>query len=78
MREHIIQTRGCQPNIAGDELSLRTASYPSTARYLAQRLQGKGDVVCELYCGVGVGLAELAKSFRKVIGADNDPAVIAN
>ncbi|MET1033201.1 MAG: class I SAM-dependent methyltransferase [Candidatus Saccharimonadales bacterium] len=76
MREDIIQTRGYNPAIVGNELSLRIASYPATARYLADRLQGQGTVACELCCGVGVSLIELANSFDKVIGVDNDPAVI--
>jgi 16S rRNA G966 N2-methylase RsmD len=78
MRDEIIQTRGYDHNIAGDELSLKIASYPSTARYLAKRLEPTGDTVCELCCGIGVSLLELSKSFDKVIGIDNDPNVIAD
>lgn len=78
MRNEIIQTRGYDENIAGDELSLKIASYPSTARYLAERLREKGDTVCELCCGVGVSLLELSKSFSKVIGIDNDASIIAD
>jgi hypothetical protein len=78
MRNDIIQTRGYDENIAGDELSLKIASYPSTARYLAKRLKGKGDTVCELCCGVGISLVELSKSFSKVIGVDNDPGIITD
>ncbi|MCW1907720.1 MAG: class I SAM-dependent methyltransferase [Candidatus Saccharibacteria bacterium] len=76
MREEIIDKRGYDENIAGSELSLKIASYPATAKYLAQRLKGKGDTVCELCCGIGVSLIELAKSFDKVIGVDNDEAII--
>jgi len=78
MRDDIIQNRGYDKNIAGSELSLKIASYPSTARYLAERLKGKGDTVCELCCGVGISLLELSKSFSKVIGVDNDPGIIAD
>lgn len=78
MRNSIIQTRGYNKDIAGSELSLKIASYPRTARYLAKRLQEKGSTVCELCCGVGVSLAELSKSFNKIVGVDNDPAVIAD
>jgi tRNA G10 N-methylase Trm11 len=76
MRTEIIQTRGYDSGISGDELSLKIASYPATARYLAARLKNEGDIVCELCCGIGVSLIELAKSFKKVIGIDNDSAVI--
>lgn len=78
MRNDIIQNRGYDHNIAGDELSLKIASYPSTARYLAERLKHQGDTVCELCCGVGVSLLELSKSFSKVIGVDNDAAILAD
>ncbi len=78
MRNDIIKTRGYDQNIAGDELSLKIASYPSTARYLAERLKEKGGTVCELCCGVGVSLLELSKSFDKVVGVDNDPDIIAD
>jgi 16S rRNA G966 N2-methylase RsmD len=78
MRNGIIQTRGYDQNIAGDELSLKIASYPSTARYLAERLKHKGDTVCELCCGIGISLLELSKSFNKVIGVDNDPNIITD
>ena len=78
MRNDIIPNRGYDHNIAGDELSLKIASYPSTARYLAERLQHKGDTVCELCCGIGVSLLELSKSFSKVIGVDNDAEIIAD
>lgn len=76
MREEIIQTRGYHPAIAGDELSLKIASYPVTARYLTQRLKNEGDSICELCCGIGVSLIELSKSFKKVIGIDNSAAII--
>lgn len=33
-------------------------------------------MVCELCCGVGVSLIELAKTFTKIIGVDNDPKVV--
>ncbi len=76
MRTDIIRTRGYNPNISGDELSLKIASYPATARYLADRLKNEGSIVCELCCGVGVSLIELSKAFKKVIGVDSDPRVI--
>jgi tRNA G37 N-methylase Trm5 len=76
MRTDIITARCYNPDISGDELSLKIASYPTTARYLATRLKNEGDIVCELCCGIGVSLIELAKSFKKVIGVDNDLAVI--
>jgi tRNA G10 N-methylase Trm11 len=76
MRTDIIQTRGYNPAIAGDELSLKIASFPSTARYLADRLKVDGGTVCELCCGVGVSLIELSKTFKKVIGVDSDAGVI--
>lgn len=76
MRTDIIQTRGYNPDISGNELSLKIASYPATARYLAERLKNEGSIVCELCCGVGVSLIELSKSFKKVIGVDNDPQVV--
>jgi ubiquinone/menaquinone biosynthesis C-methylase UbiE len=68
----IIQTRNYNPRIAGDELSLKIASYPATAQYLANRLSGQGTTLCELCCGVGVSLIEFSKTFEKVIGVDND------
>lgn len=76
MRDDIIQSRKYDPQIAGDELSLKISSYSITARYLADRLQGKGATICELCCGVGVSLVELAVSFDKVIGVDNSQLVI--
>lgn len=76
MRTDIIQTRGYDPNISGDELSLKIASYPATARYLAERLKKEGDVVCELCCGVGVSLIELSKTFNKVLGIDIDSKIV--
>jgi ubiquinone/menaquinone biosynthesis C-methylase UbiE len=76
MRTNIIQTRGYDPDISGDELSLKIASYPATARYLAGRLKGTGKVACELCCGVGISLIELSKTFEKVIGVDSDSQVI--
>ena len=78
MRTDIIQTRGYDKNTAGNELSLKIASYPSTARYLTERLKGKGGTVCELCCGIGISLLELAESFGKVIGVDCEPEVIAD
>jgi predicted RNA methylase len=76
MRTDIIKTRGYDSQISGNELSLKIASYPATARYLAKRLNGAGTTVCELCCGVGVSLIELSKSFDKVIGVDSDPQII--
>lgn len=76
MKEEIIKTRGYSENIAGDELSLKIASYPSTAAYLAERLQGKGDAVCELCCGIGVSLIELSKKFARVIGVDSNATIL--
>jgi len=76
MRSAIIQTRGYNPDIAGDELSLKISSYPNTARYLAERLAGEGATVCELCCGIGVSLLELAQKFDAIIGVDSDPSVI--
>lgn len=76
MRDDIIQSRKYNPQIAGDELSLKISSYSTTARYLAGRLQGKGATVCELCCGVGVSLIELAGTFEKVVGVDNSQLVI--
>lgn len=76
MRTDIIQTRGYNPNISGDELSLKIASYPATARYLAQRLKDEGDTVCELCCGIGVSLIELSKSFNRVIGVDSSAIIV--
>ena len=76
MRENIISSRGYSQNIAGDELSLKIASYPSTAAYLANRLKGKGETVCELCCGIGISLIELAKAFKNVIGVDNDASIL--
>lgn len=76
MREEIIDKRGYDEDITGSELSLKIASYPATAKYLARRLKGKGNTVCELCCGIGVSLIELAKSFDKVIGVDIDEVII--
>lgn len=78
MRTDIIQTRGYDPAIAGDELSLKIASFPTTARYLADRLKVDGGTVCELCCGVGVSLIERSKAFKKVVGVDSDAEVIAD
>lgn len=72
MRATIIKTRNYPPHIAGDELSLKISSYPVAARYLAGRLSGEGDSVCELCCGIGVSLAELSKNFDKATGVDSD------
>lgn len=76
MRDDIIQSRKYDSKIAGDELSLKISNYSTTARYLADRLRSKGVTVCELCCGVGVSLVELAPSFDKVIGVDNSRLVI--
>ncbi len=76
MRTDIIRTRGYNSDIFGDEFSLKIASYPATARYLAGRLKNEGQVVCELCCGIGVSLIELSKAFKKVIGVDKNPNVI--
>jgi len=76
MRTDTIRARGYDPAIAGDELSLKIASFPATARYLAERLKEEGDVVCELCCGVGVSLIELSQTFAKVIGVDNSQKVV--
>lgn len=76
MRKDIIQTRGYDAEISGDELSLKIASYPTTASYLAERLKDSGNTICELCCGIGVSLIELSKSFNKVVGVDNDSAII--
>ncbi len=76
MREEIIQERGYSEHIAGSELSLKIASYPATAQYLAERLTGKGRTVCELCCGIGVSLIVLAKQFEHVIGIDKSPDII--
>lgn len=78
MREDIIRTRGYDSQLAGSELSLKIASYPASAKYLANRLKGKGDTVCELCCGIGISLIELAKSFHKVIGVDIDNEILAD
>lgn len=78
MRNDIIQTRGYDQRITGDELSLKIASYPATARYLAARLKSHGGTVCELCCGIGVSLLELATFFHKVIGVDSDTAILAD
>jgi tRNA G10 N-methylase Trm11 len=76
MREEIIKSRGYNSNISGDDLSLKIASYPATARYLTDRLRDKGTTVCELCCGIGVSLIELSKSFTKVIGVDSNSTII--
>ena len=76
MREEIIQARGYSDQTEGDVLSLKIASYPTSAQYLARRLASQGDTICELCCGIGVSLIELVKTFDKVIGVDNDHAVI--
>lgn len=78
MREDLVRARGYTKGIAGDELSLKISSYPSTADYLARRLKGHGDTVCELCCGVGVSLVALANTFQHVIGVDIDEKVLAN
>ncbi|HSW81305.1 MAG TPA: class I SAM-dependent methyltransferase [Candidatus Saccharimonas sp.] len=78
MRTNIIKRRGYDPAIAGDELSLRIASPLITARYIANRLKNHGRTVCELCCGIGVSLIELAAAFENVIGVDNDTVVIEN
>lgn len=75
-REGIIQKRGYDESIHGDALSLKIASYPVAARYLAQRLARNGDSICELCCGIGVSLVEFSKYFDTVIGVDSDPLVI--
>ncbi|HMH69978.1 MAG TPA: class I SAM-dependent methyltransferase [Candidatus Saccharimonadales bacterium] len=76
MRSDIIQSRKYNPDIAGDELSLKIASYSATARYLAHKLKDHGLTICELCCGIGVSLIELSAMFEKVIGVDNDQSVI--
>ena len=78
MREDIIKNRGYNKQTVGDELSLKIASYPSTAKYLADRLKDRGNTICELCCGIGMSLLELAKSFDKVIGIDSDAAILAD
>lgn len=76
MRDFIIKERGYNHDIAGSELSLKIASYPITAEYLAARLAGKGKTICELCCGIGITLIKLSKQFEHVIGVDNDPDII--
>lgn len=76
MRTDIIKRRGYDPAIAGDELSLRIASPLPTARYLATRLRNHGHTACELCCGIGVSLIELATVFTSVIGVDSSATVI--
>lgn len=75
MREEIIQKRNYDSAIHGDELSLKIASYPATARYLAERLAPYGDSICELCCGIGVSLVEFSRHFETVVGIDNDLSV---
>ncbi|HEX7633059.1 MAG TPA: methyltransferase domain-containing protein, partial [Candidatus Saccharimonadales bacterium] len=72
----IIQQRDYPKDIAGDELSLKIASYPATAQYLGSALRGKGNSVCELCCGVGISLIEFSKVFSTVIGVDNNAEII--
>lgn len=76
MRQKMIKERSYNADIAGSELSLKIASYPITAHYLANRLAGQGKSICELCCGIGVTLIALARKFEYVIGVDNDPNVI--
>ncbi len=75
-REAIIAKRGYPSTIQADELSLKIASYPISARYLADRLSPKGASIAELCCGVGVSVIEFSHYFEKVIGIDNDPIVV--
>lgn len=76
MKSEIIKRRGYDENIAGSELSLEIASYPTSARYLAERLKDTGNAVCELCCGVGISLIEMAEVFPNIIGVDNDRSVV--
>lgn len=78
MRAEIIRRRGYPPDIAGDELALSMSSYPQTAAYLAVRLKGHGEIVCELCCGIGVSMIELAKVFKHVVGVDNNSSILAD
>jgi 16S rRNA G966 N2-methylase RsmD len=76
MRDELIKKRGYDAAIQGDDLSLKISSYPVAARYLAKRLSHKGKTLCELCCGVGVCTVEFSRYFAKVIGIDNDTAVL--
>ncbi|MDB5176554.1 MAG: S-adenosyl-L-methionine-dependent methyltransferase [Candidatus Saccharibacteria bacterium] len=76
MRDEIIQKRGYDSSIEGDDLSLKISSYPITAKYLSVRLAVHGGVICELCCGIGISLIEFSRHFDTVIGVDNDPYVI--
>ncbi len=75
-RDEVIRKRGYSSLIAGDDLSLEIASYPVTARYLAERLREAGvRSVCELCCGVGVSLIEFAPYFDDVTGVERDERI---
>lgn len=76
MRNAIIKKRGYPGITAGSDLSLKIASYPISADWLARRLSGKGKSICELCCGVGISLIEFAKLFDNVVGVDNDKHVL--
>lgn len=75
-RQEIINKHGYPGWIKGDKLSLYISNYAATAHYLADRIGRKNKTICELCCGVGLTLSELAKRFEKTIGIDNDKKVI--
>jgi len=77
-RESIIKKRGFPIWIKGDKLTLYISNYQSTTEYLAKRIGDKEKIICELCCGVGITLKELARTFKYVIGVDYNKKVVAN
>jgi predicted RNA methylase len=77
-REKIISKRGYRKDISGDQYDLYLSSYPVAANYLMERLAGRGKVVAELCCGVGVTLETLAKVFNHLIGVELDANALAH
>lgn len=69
-REAIIGKRGYRKDIKGDQYSLYLSNYPISAKYLARRLENKGEILVELCSGVGVTLEALSSKFEKLIGVE--------
>lgn len=75
-KEAIIAKRGYRASIEGDQYSLYLSNYPIAAEYLAGRLEGKGEKLLELCCGIGITLEAVAGKFKQLTGIEIDPEVL--
>ena len=76
-RQAIIARRMYRKNIKGDAFNLSISSNLVVLGHLKKRLEGKGKVLAELCCGIGITLESLGNSFERLIGVDNDKKVLS-